>query len=181
MKYLAQVTHYASSARLDPYLVMAMIEKESGYNPWAYNPEPRYGYLWDVHRQEPFRRLTQAESYSERPPDDFRSPRGAARDAEWWGQQASWGLLQMMGAVARERGFTGTFLPALCNIQTSLSLGTEYLRMLIDTYGEVGGVAAYNAGPGGRRGDVGQAYAADVLHRQEGLSGSSDTITPVAV
>ena len=91
----------AAAHGLPPLLITALVEQESAGDPYAWNPEPRYRYLWDVKRNAPFRTPTEAERASEIPPHDFPTL-GGDRDQEWWGQQASWGLMQVMGAVARE-------------------------------------------------------------------------------
>src|SRR5688572_17064220 len=85
-------------------LVFGVCAVESSDNPYAWNPEPKYRYLWDVRRNKPFRALASYEVDSKVPPSDFFGKSGD-RDQEWWAQQASWGLMQVMGAVARERGF----------------------------------------------------------------------------
>ena len=87
-------------------LALAVCEQESSFDPWAWNPEPKYRYLWDLLMQKPFRKLTSAEIASEFPPMDFRAPRGVPTDAEWWGQQASWGLCLAEGTpVATSEGW----------------------------------------------------------------------------
>lgn len=143
---------YGEALGIAPSLLLAMIRVESEGDPWAYNPEPPYRYLWDVRRRAPFRRLTAAEIASERPPTDFPSPAtGVDPDAEWWGQQASFGLLQVMGAVARERGYRGRSLLRTCQPGLNIALGATHLRWLLDT--QAGGdiwqaVGMYNGGPG---------------------------------
>jgi Transglycosylase SLT domain len=44
----------------------------------------------------------------------------------------SFGLMQIMGEVARERGFTGKFLTGLCDPDTGLEFGCRQLRACID-------------------------------------------------
>ncbi len=117
----------AAQFSLDPALVCAVVEQESGWVPWAWNPEPRYRHIVNVKNGLPFRTLTPEEMRSEEPPADFSCPPGVDRDTEWWGQQASWGLMQVMGAVARERGFKGRFLSELCEPGLGLEVGCEYL------------------------------------------------------
>lgn len=131
----------------NPELVKAMVGVESGFNPWAWNPEPRYRYLWNVKTGEPFRPLTVDELDDEIPPKDFPALHGD-RDNEFWGQQASWGLMQVMGAVAREYGFAGKYLPQLCDPDTGLEFGC---RVLVACLRWAGGdvpaaLAAYNGG-----------------------------------
>lgn len=144
-------------------LILAIVEVESGGNQWAWNPEPHYRWFWDVRRNRPFRQLFPGESDSEYPPQDFPCLAGD-RDQEWWGQQASWGLMQTMGAVARENGFTGPFLTELCDPATSLKFGTRHLHRLMQRIPTVDGViSAYNTGsPQHPPGSAGAAYVAKV-------------------
>lgn len=134
---------------LPPSLVRAVIQVESSWNPWAWNPEPRYRFLWDVRRNIPFRTLTQDEIASESPPADFPFLAGD-RDQEWWGQQASWGAMQIMGAVAREVGFSGRYLTELCDPMVGVHFGCLYLSRLVKRHltskGWQGVVRAWNTG-----------------------------------
>jgi hypothetical protein len=132
---------------LSDSVVRAMVQVESGGNQWAYNPEPHYRWLWDMRRNRPFRALLPGESDAEKPPLDFGCLAGDP-DQEWWAQQASWGLMQTMGAVAREVGFTGPYLTELCDPRTSLEYGCKFLRRLLDRHGHNidFALAAYNTG-----------------------------------
>ena len=147
-------------------LALAVTEQESAFDSWAWNPEPKYRYLWDVLMNKPFRKLTPAEDASEIPPMDFKSYHGVPVDAEWWGQQASWGPMQVMGAVARERGFMGRFLSQLCDPEIGIEIGCRhlgiYLRRFKDPFPTL---EAWNGGPGA----VGKnpKYAREVLARVE--------------
>jgi hypothetical protein len=148
-------------------LVRAVVHVESGGNPWAFNPEPRYRYVWDVRRWAPFRTLRAEEAVSAVPPADFAALAGDP-DQEWWGQRASWGLMQVMGAVARERGFRGPYLSELCDPAIGLDAGCRTLVELLRwARGDVtAAVAAYNGGPAGNApgGPLrNQAYAGKVL------------------
>lgn len=141
----------AGEKQLPPPIVRALVIQESGGRVWAWNPEPRYRYLWDVNERRPFqRRLTETELLSKFPPKDFPAPAGVDADAEWWGQQASWGLMQIMGAVARECGYAGAFLGGLYEPAVNLEIGCRHLKGLARRYlataGWPGVVAAYNAG-----------------------------------
>ena len=101
----AHIVAVANRHAIPVHLIAAICAKESGFNPWAWNPEPHYRYLWDVRESVPFRALTNAERNAEIPPDDF--PRiGGDRDQEWWGQQSSWGLAQVMGALFVWMGYS---------------------------------------------------------------------------
>lgn len=134
---------------LSPLVVAAVVQVESEGNPYAWNPEPHYRWFWDVRRNAPFRTLSQAEIENETPPRDFPALVGD-RDQEWWAQQASWGLMQVMGAVARELGYTRKYLTQLTDPEDSLEYGCRKLVQLkgkhIQAHGWHGVFAAYNAG-----------------------------------
>jgi len=132
---------------LEPALVAAFCQKESSWDAHAFNPEPQYIYLWDVQKAAPFRALTAAEIASEKPPADWPAPRGIPRDAEWWLQQASIGIMQTMGGVARELGFSGRSLLELCEYEIGLEYGCRKLVALTRRHGTPEDVAAaYNSG-----------------------------------
>lgn len=149
---------------LDPCLVLSVVVQESSGRVWAWNPEPRYPYLWDVGHWRPFRRLTRAEVESAVPPPDFPVLAGD-RDQEWWGQRASWGLMQVMGAVGREHGFRGRFLTELLDPWVNAEFGCRHLKKLIDRWGLADGISAYNAGSPTLKND--EAYTRPVLKRAE--------------
>lgn len=165
----------ASRHSLSVALVSAIVTVESGGNTWAWNPEPPYRYFWDVRRSQPFRRVTAAENASEKPPADFRALAGDA-DNEWWAQAASWGLMQVMGGVARERGYRGAYLSALCDAETGLEYGCLHLlwmrRRFLVRHGWNGVIAAYNAGSPRYAGDQfeNQAYVDKVRRALKGAA-----------
>lgn len=156
---------------LNADLVEALILHESSGNPWAYKPEPRYPFLWNVWTHAPFRTLTMAERASEDPPRDFPALAGD-RHQEWWAQQASWGLMQIMGANAREHGFGADYLSQLCDPESNILIGCAVLAGLY-TWAKAHPVVntpivrqvlgAYNAGPGNWNTPVAQHYADTVL------------------
>ena len=133
-----------------PYkIVRGIILTESNGNQYAWKVEPPYRYLVNVSTRQPFRTLTTEEIDSEKAPKDFPYLHNiSSRDTEWWGQQSSWGLMQVMGAVAREYGFKGAF-PELCS-DVGSEYGEMHLSKLADRFlmssGWDGVVAAYNAG-----------------------------------
>lgn len=149
---------------LPPSLLRAITQVESNGDVYAWRAEPPYRYLWDIRRNAPFRKLTTDERDSETAPEDFAHYGFSSRDTEWWGQQASWGPMQVMGAVARELGFDLPF-PALCDAGIGVAVGARFVSRLRDRFfgsdGWDGVAAAYNAGsprrtPGGFW--VNQAY-----------------------
>jgi len=129
---------------LEPALVAAFVMQESAGDPYAWRPEAKWRYYWDVKQNRPFRKLYPGEINSEVAPEDFPSLGGSGTQ-EWAAQAASWGLMQVMGAVARERGFRGPYLTALCDPPEGLSWGCQTLAYLLNRFGG-GGISAYNAG-----------------------------------
>ena len=134
-------------------LLRAIVLTESGGDRFAMRYEPRYRWLWDVKRNRP---------YSSKTPDLFPAPAGVSRETERTGQMTSWGLMQVMGAVARERGFDGRFLSELCSIEVGMRYGCQHLVAYRKRYGNWEAAAvSYNAGSPRRKEDgtwVNQAY-----------------------
>jgi hypothetical protein len=130
-------------------LLVALAKVESAGDIYAWRAEPAYRYLVDVSTGKPFHRLTAIENASEAAPRDFAHFPHSSRDTEWWGQQCSWGPLQVMGAVAREYGFRGPF-PQLCTASFGAQYGAQHLhnlrRRFLALHGWEGVAAAYNAG-----------------------------------
>jgi soluble lytic murein transglycosylase-like protein len=90
-------------------LVCAVVEQESN---------------WDAHaiRYEPAFRTR------------YVAPLGLPRTEEI-ARSISWGLMQVMGQVAREHGFTGKFLSALCDPVAGLDIGCAVLAAKISAAG----------------------------------------------
>ena len=131
---------------ITPALLAALAWKESSFDQFAWNPEPRYHYLFDVRTGHPFRALTDAEAISSFPPADFHALKGDP-DNEFWAQRASWGLCQVMGAVARELGFHRSYLPETLRPEVAIDLGAHHLSRQIARFGTAAdGLSAYNAG-----------------------------------
>jgi len=75
-------------------------------------------------------------------------------------QQMSWGLLQVMGTVARELGHKED-ITRLCDVDIGLKYGCMKLRKEVDRWGSMErGLAAYNAGHPKRK--AGQIYSIKV-------------------
>jgi Transglycosylase SLT domain len=148
--YRLELEHIAIAHGLAPDVVHAICLVESHGRRWAWNPEPKYRYFWDVKRNLPFRRLTDEEVQSEFPPVDFPTLVDDP-DQEWWAQQASWGLMQVMGAVAREHGFQEPVLTQLLEAEFGLEFGCRAFKARLKwAKGDVrAALAAYNGGPAG--------------------------------
>lgn len=127
-------------------LVRAVVKVESGGNTWLNRYEPH----WRYHLDPPgwAKRLT-------------RDGMTTTMVTERVNQSTSWGLMQVMGTVARELGFTGP-LPQLADPEIGLHFGCMKLRELIDRHkSDEVALAAYNAG--NPESVLGQGYAAKVL------------------
>ena len=121
-------------AQVPPELVLGIIEAESGGDPHVTKINATYPYT-----------MMQA-----------KRPAGCSVDMERMCQKTAWGLMQVMGATARELGFDG-WLSELVNPETNVRLGIEFLGRKMSQYFERDGiegvVAAYNGGAPRRRPD----------------------------
>jgi soluble lytic murein transglycosylase-like protein len=120
---LESIKNIAAAHKIDPALVFGFIMTESGGNPFAIRYEPNYRWLYT-----------------------FVNP--AASDAtEEMQQKTSWGPMQVMGAVARERGLVEPFISVLCSWGTGIDYGCRHIKYL-ESRGWSGDelISAYNAG-----------------------------------
>jgi len=119
-------------------LVTAIVQVESGGDPWAARYEPAF-----------FTRYVEKIR--------VRAFGGCSADTERSLRATSFGLMQIMGQVARERGFEGPYLTELCDPEVGLEYGCRHLAWLRGRYfatdGWPGVIAAYNAGAPRRDGD----------------------------
>jgi soluble lytic murein transglycosylase-like protein len=124
---------------LDPALVCAVVEQESSWNSWAMRYEPAFfaKYVASLYTNN---KVSASEAYA----------RGF-----------SWGLMQVMGQVAREFGFDSPFLSALCEPEQGLAIGCKVLRKKFDANGgdATRALLAWNGG-------ANTVYAAQVLARR---------------
>jgi soluble lytic murein transglycosylase-like protein len=136
---VALASRAAAAQSLDPALVCAVVEQESGWNPWAMRYEPAFfaKYVANLYTNN---KISASEAYA----------RGF-----------SWGLMQVMGQVAREAGFDALFLSALCDPEQGLATGCKVLRKKFDAMaGDMTrALLAWNGGGN-------PAYAAQVLARR---------------
>jgi soluble lytic murein transglycosylase-like protein len=89
---LLAVAHKAAALQsLDPALVCAVVEQESGWNTWAMRYEPAF--------------------FTKYVAPLYTNNKIAATEA--WARGFSWGLMQVMGQVARESGFDALLLSAI--------------------------------------------------------------------
>ena len=128
------IREHAEAEKIDPYLVAAIVQTESGGNPWTVRFEPKWRYFLHVREYADSNLITVK--------------------TEEIMQATSWGLMQVMGTVARELGLKD-IITRLTDPDVNLSYGCKKLRMLswnAETESDV--IAAYNAGsvrktPGG--------------------------------
>ena len=80
-------------------------------------------------------------------------------------QATSWGLMQMMGMVARERNYHGTCVALCVDPELALTLGMKQLAHLkARTTSEDDMIKAYNVGLGGIKKGRGAEYLAKIRH-----------------
>jgi soluble lytic murein transglycosylase-like protein len=111
-------------------LVLALIWVESDGDPWAVRYESNYQYFYDYKRKQSLYDKTQ----------DRRANRAFALllgSTEFSLQSTSFGLCQIMGAAARERGFGGKWLTELCDPDINIKFGTQHLFEWGFNYGKV--------------------------------------------
>lgn len=133
----AAATHHG----LNPALVMAVCEKESGFDTYAVRYESHWRWFLDPRR--------------------WSLRVGTTTKTERILQSCSWGLMQIMGTVARENGFQQDF-PRLCSPEVGLMYGCAHLSKLIKKHIVLtDALAAYNAG--NPKSKVGRDYAFDVM------------------
>jgi hypothetical protein len=132
---------------LDFWTLVSQIEKESSGNPLALRLEPTYRWFY---------------------------PRGSRPTGEEFEfQRTSWGLLQIMGATARELGYTVAAQkwpasPLRDDWATALDLGCRYLTRQLRRYGNIrDALSAYNAGHATP--DNFGAYVEPILERADAL------------
>ena len=121
---LLSLAHDAALAHaLWPELVCAVIEQESSWDRWAVRYEPAF-----------YKRYIEPQlAHSD---GDGTASRVGARSAilsetEARARAFSWGLMQVMGQVAREHGFSGSSLAQLCDPATGLDVGCRVLAAKI--------------------------------------------------
>lgn len=123
---VAHVHLISKTEGVDPDLVKAIICKESAGNPWAVRYEPNWKYFTEVQNHALKTRIS--------------------LDTERTCQAMSWGLMQIMGSVARELLYEGD-LTKLLQEDLNIKYGAKKLRILLKKYAKPNdAIAAYNAG-----------------------------------
>jgi soluble lytic murein transglycosylase-like protein len=92
---------------INPALVLKICATESSWNPWAIRYEPGF--------------------YSR-----YIEKMTGLTDTEKTMRATSFGLMQVMGQVAREKGFDGKFLVELCDPLNGVTYGCKKLKECLD-------------------------------------------------
>jgi len=100
---LALARSTAAKHELDPALICAVVEQESSWDPHAIRYEPAFRAR-------------------------YVAPLGLPPTEEI-ARSISWGLMQVMGQLAREHGFAGKFLSSLCDPAAGLDIGCRILAV----------------------------------------------------
>jgi len=113
----------ADAFSIDPALVCAVCHHESNWDPWAVRYEPAF--------------------YSR-----YISSMKLLTESEKQMRACSFGLMQVLGQVARELGFSGMYLTELCDPPKGIYTGCQKLaRCLKDKNGNcTDALLAYNGG-----------------------------------
>ena len=135
----------ALNHQLDSTLVCAVIEQESAWNTWATRYEPAFfaRYVAPLYTNN---KISASEAYA---------------------RAFSWGLMQVMGQVARENSYKGQFLSALCDPEQGIAVGCRVLARKLAAAGgdKTRALLAWNGG-------ANPSYAEQVLARVSRYSSS---------
>lgn len=146
----------AADAKVDPFLVGAVAMTESSWNPAATRFEPDYPYLWQ--------------------PLAWAVRVGIPEEEETKQQKTSYGLMQVMGGVARRYGFSARSLVELCRPEVGAALGCRHLAGFLAHHADRSdAIASYNAGSPRKNADgtySNQAYVDAVLAHEAELKRS---------
>jgi len=110
---IALARQKAEKFGLNGDLICALVEQESNWEPFSVRYEPKFLSRY-IAPQYSAGKFTATEAYT---------------------RSISWGLLQLMGQVAREMGFDGPFLSALCDPEIGLEWGCKYFSSLMGRTG----------------------------------------------
>ena len=137
--FAASIDSAAHRYGLPSALVAAVIQEESRFDPWATRVEPGYINSKRVRRAAAIWTRSHAGN-----PNVLTEHNDRSR---------SFGLMQVMGEVAREQGYTGQYLAQLYLPHESIDQGARLLRRLLSRYRNdtLAAISAYNQGSARRR------------------------------
>jgi soluble lytic murein transglycosylase-like protein len=127
IKYWEQIKKAAEQNKLDPVLVAAIVATESNFDTFAARYEPSFKYMPIL-------------AYK------FAELSGITQKTEEFFQKCSFGLMQVMGLVAREVGYSRSLLQ-LTIPENGLMIGCKKLSLIYQKYqDESKAILAYNGG-----------------------------------
>jgi hypothetical protein len=132
--FFAEIDSAARKHGLPPSLLAAFIQEESAFNQWATRVETHYLRKKKV--------IAEARRWS-------RKFKGIPTEqTELYARSSSWGLMQVMGQVAREQGFDRQFLQELISPINSIDEGAKLLVKNLKRYkgDTLSAISAYNQG-----------------------------------
>lgn len=150
---------YSNSAITTDLVLAVMWQEEANGDPWAIRYEPNYQYfynhkgryaLYDVNQSVTGNRLRAINILGQ---------------TEMSAQSHSWGLMQIIGAAARERGFMPKYLTELCDPEVNIIFGTKHLYEWGFNWGKV------NLREALERWNGSSAYAEEVLAKLSVIEG----------
>jgi hypothetical protein len=137
-----EIERVADSFALPPALLAGIIQEESRFEPWAARVEPHYKRKAIVQ--------SGARNWSKR----YRNL--PTYETELDDRSRSFGLMQVMGQLAREQGFASRYLSEMHLPMNAVTHGAKRLRELLDRYrgDTLSAISAYNQGNNRKRGET---------------------------
>lgn len=127
-------------------LLGAIVQTESSGNQFALRAETKHAWIIDPATHKKTGLSLRSHYVYLWKPEECARQAGVTTDTEIWSQVASWGLCQLMGAVARELGLKGPIVQLL-QVDTNLKYAALLLKRLAKRYDKADDIlAAYNAG-----------------------------------
>ena len=149
------IIKHAEQHKLIPKIVIGICQQESAFNPVSCRYEKNYKWLYK--------------------PDKVK-PKLCSLDTETVFQQTSWGIMQVMGAVYREYGYTDWLPVIISDIENQIAYGCKHLANLKKRFPDgLDYIAAYNAGSPRKLSSgkyVNQSYIDGVLEFAENFNKS---------
>lgn len=123
---LGLINSFATDRRLDSRLIAAIVFVESGGHSYKCRYEEKWRYLVNVSQNAKLLNIS--------------------TNTELIQQKTSWGLMQVMGSVAREYSFRND-LPKLCKPEIGLMYGMDHFQKFLTKYKNIDdAVSSYNQG-----------------------------------
>jgi len=127
------IKHFSRTFDLDPSIIFGICQTESAMNPYAIRYEPAF---FDRYIKDNPDVLKQAKKFV-----------NVSFETELRLRAFSFGLMQIMGQTARERGYSRTFLTDLCKPWIGIEYGCKVLQRKLKKYEVMSmAISAYNAG-----------------------------------